>query len=167
MSLDVLSKRIDEVLTRKKVVKEEDAKELIVAAERSVKGRVDGVSNAEARAVADLYLRSRAPVKSTKVQAPVLEDGAVNKFDAFFMAHNLPYGKNKGPMKERILHALEGKALGPAMDRTPRTGSLQPLRLSGAGDERRDAYLDVVKKQFVVRLGDGPQAQFFGPFPLE
>lgn len=165
MSLDVVSKRI-EVLTQKKVVKEEDAADVIVAAERSLKGRSDGVSNAEARAVADLYLRSRAPVVSKKIHTPVLEDGAVNKFDAFFIAHNLPYGKNKGPMKERILHALADKPLGEPMARTPRTGSLQPLRLSGQGEERRDAYFDVVKKQFIVRVGDGPQAQYFGPFAL-
>lgn len=166
MSLDVVSKRI-EVLTQKKVVKEEDAADVIVAAERSLKGRSDGVSNAEARAVADLYLRSRAPVVSKKIQTPVLEDGAVNKFDAFFIAHNLPYGKNKGPMKERILHALGDKPLGGPMARTPRTGSLQPLRLSGQGEERRDAYFDVVKKQFIVRVGEGPQAQYFGPFALD
>lgn len=166
MSLDVVSKRID-VLSLKKVAKEEDAVDLIVAAERSLKGRSDGVSNAEARAIADLYLRSKAPVASKKVLAPVLEDGAVKKFDAFFMAHNLPYGKNKGPMKERILAALVDRPLGEPMARAPRTGSLQPLRISAIGEERRDAYLDVVKKQFVVRLGEGAQASFFGPFPLE
>jgi hypothetical protein len=166
MSLDVVTKRID-ALKEQKVVKETDAAGVIVAAERSIKGRSDGVSNAEARAVADLYLRSRAPVVSTKAQAPVLDDGAVNKFDAFFMAHNLPYGKNKGPMKERILHMLAAVPLGEPMERTPRTGSLQPLRLSRLGEERRDAYIDIVKKQFVVRVGDGAEARFFGPFAFE
>ena len=29
------------------------------------------------------------------------------------------------------------------------------------------AHSHVVKKQFVVRVGDGPEAKFFGPFPLE
>ena len=169
MSLDVVSKKI-EVLSHQKVVKEADVGELVVSAERSVKGRVDGVSNAEARAVADFYVRTVSPLPAkAKIEVPVLEDGAVNKFDAFFMAHHLPYGKNKGPMKERILHALEGKSFRDedAMPRMPRTGSLQPLRLSRQGEERRDAYLDVVKKQFVVRVGDGPEAKFFGPFPLE
>ncbi|MCC7111399.1 MAG: hypothetical protein IT382_19045 [Deltaproteobacteria bacterium] len=167
MSLDVVSKKI-EVLSHQKVVKEADVGELVVSAERSVKGRVDGVSNAEARAVADFYVRTVSPLPvKAKIEVPVLDDGAVNKFDAFFMAHHLPYGKNKGPMKERILHALEGKPLGEPMQRAPRTGSLQPLRLSRQGEERRDAYLDVVKKQFVVRVGDGPEAKFFGPFPLE
>ncbi|OGQ10947.1 MAG: hypothetical protein A2138_24970 [Deltaproteobacteria bacterium RBG_16_71_12] len=166
MSLDVVSKRI-EVLSQKKLAKEEDAVDVIVAAERSLKGRSDGVSNAEARAVADLYLRSRAPTPSTKLQAPVLEDGAVKKLEAFFIAHNLPYGTNKGPMKDRILAALAGRQLGEPMARAPRTGSLQPLRLSRADEERRDAYLDVVKKQFVVRIGEGAQATFYGPFPLE
>lgn len=167
MSLDVVSKKI-EVLSHQKVVKEADVGELVVSAERSVKGRVDGVSNAEARAVADFYVRTVSPLPvKAKIEVPVLDDGAVNKFDAFFMAHHLPYGKNKGPMKERILHALEGMPLGEPMQRAPRTGSLQPLRLSRQGEERRDAYLDVVKKQFVVRVGDGPEAKFFGPFPLE
>lgn len=167
MSLDVLSKKI-EVLSHQKVVKEADAADLVVSAERSLKGRIDGVSNAEARAVADFYVRAvNAPPVKSKVEVPVLEDGAVNKFDAFFMAHQLPYGRNKGPMKERILHALEGKSLGEPMARTPRTGSLQPLRLSRQGEERKDAYLDVVKKQFVVRVGDGAEARFFGPFPLD
>lgn len=167
MSLDVLTKRI-EVLNHKTVVKEEDAAGLIVVAERSEKGRIDGVSNAEARALADFYVRTVAS-RPTETKAPTraVEAGAVNKLDAFFMAHSLPYGRNKGPMKERILHALEGRSLGAPMERTPRTGSLQPLRLSGAGEERRDAYLDVVKKQFVVRVGDGAQAQFYGPFALE
>jgi hypothetical protein len=167
MSLDVVSKRI-EVLTQKPVLKAEDVADVIVAAERSQKGRSDGVSNAEARAVADLYLRSQAPgAASPKVRAPVLEDGAVNKLNAFFMAHNLPYGQNKGPMKERILRALEQQPLGEAMPRTPRTGSLQPLRLSAQGEERRDAYVDVVKKQFVVRVGENADAKFYGPFTLE
>ncbi|MBI1945059.1 MAG: hypothetical protein HYS27_05150 [Deltaproteobacteria bacterium] len=165
MSLDVVSKRI-EIRNEKKAWKEDDAADVIVAAERSLKGRSDGVSNAEARAIADLYLRSKAPVASTKLKAPVLEEGAVKKLEAFFIAHNLPYGSNKAPMKERILTALADKPLGEPMARAPRTGSLQPLRLSGADQERRDAYLDVVKRQFVVRVGDGPEAKFYGPFAL-
>lgn len=166
MSLDVVTKRI-ESRSQKKVWKEDDAVDIIVAAERSEKGRSDGVSNAEARAVADVYVRSVAPVPTTKVATPVLDDGALNRFDAFFVAHNLPYGKNKGPMKERVLQALAEQALGAPLPRPPRTGSLQPLRLPDVDGARRDAYLDIVKKQFVVRVGDGSAAQFFGPFTLE
>lgn len=166
MSLDVVSKRI-EVLSKKPVVKASDVDDVITAAERSVKGRCDGVSNAEGRAVADLYLRSRAHTASVKVPAPVLEGEAVNKLNAFFIAHNLPYGQNKGPMKERVLRALSQQPIGEAMARAPRTGSLQPLRLSGPDQERRDAYVDIVKKQFVVRVGDGDSARFHGPFALE
>ncbi len=166
MSLDVVTKRIDS-RSQKKVWKEDDAVDIIVAAERSEKGRSDGVSNAEARAVADVYVRSLAPAPTTKVATPVLDDGALNRFDAFFVAHNLPYGKNKGPMKERVLAALEKMPLGEPMARPPRTGSLQPLRLPDSDGGRRDAYLDIVKKQFVVRVGDGASAQFYGPFALE
>jgi hypothetical protein len=169
MSLDVVSKKI-EVLTQKPVIRAEDIAEVIVAAEKSQKGRHDGVSNAEARAVADLYLRSKAPVATTKVKTPVLEDGAVNKLNAFFMAHNLPYGQNKGPMKERIQSALSSlPGLGEPLARPPRTGSLQPLRLTNTDDPvRKDAYVDVVKKQFVVKVQEGAaEPRFYGPFNLE
>jgi hypothetical protein len=164
MSLDVVSKKI-EVIARKTVIKAEDIDEVIVAAERSLKGRSDGVSNAEARAVADLYLRTKAPVAATKAPTPKLEDGAVNKLNAFFIAHNLPYGQNKAPMKERLQHALalRGGDLGEPMARTPRTGSLQPLRLSNADEPRKDAYVDAVKKQFIVKVED----KFYGPFDLD
>ena len=164
MSLDVVSKKI-EVLSKKPVIKAEDIAEVITAAERSQKGRSDGVSNAEARAVADLYLRAKAGGPSPKIPTPVLEDGAVNKLNAFFMAHQLPYGQNKGPMKDRILAALEkqGGSLGEPMAQKPRTGSLQPLRLTpNDAPERRDAYVDVVKKQFIVKVAE----QFYGPFAL-
>jgi hypothetical protein len=173
MSLDVVSKKI-EVLARKPVIKAEDIDEVIVAAERSLKGRSDGVSNAEARAVADLYLRAKAPVASPKVQAPSLEDGAVSKLNAFFIAHQLPYGDNKLPMKERIQNALaerdkSGLGLGVEMARAPRTGSLQPLRLTKTDESvRKDAYVDAVKKQFVVKVMDGAsEPKFYGPFALD
>jgi hypothetical protein len=163
MSLDVVTKKI-EVIARKPVIKEADIAEVITAAERSEKGRTDGVSNAEGRAVADLYLRTKAPVASAKLPAPKLEEGAVNKLNAFFIAHNLPYGDNKGPMKDRIISALDKLGdMGAALARPPRTGSLQPLRLSAKGDPQKDAYVDVVKKQFIVKL----EGNFFGPFSLE
>lgn len=173
MSLDVVSKKI-EVLARKPVIKAEDIDEVIVAAERSVKGRSDGVSNAEARAVADLYLRSKAPVPTQKSSAPALEDGAVSKLNAFFIAHQLPYGENKLPMKERIQDALaqreaNGLGMGLEMARAPRTGSLQPLRLTKSDENpRKDAYVDAVKKQFVVKVMDGAsEPKFYGPFALD
>ena len=156
-----------EPLTKKPVFKAEDVVDLITAAERSAKGRCDGVSNAEARAVADLYLRSRSHQGTPKAPTPVLEGEAVNKLNAFFIAHNLPYGNNRGPMKDRVLRMLAGQTMGEPMARAPRTGSLQPLRLSGSDQERRDAYVDIVKKQFVVRVSDGSAAQFYGPFALE
>ena len=175
MSLDVVSRKI-EVLAKKPVIKADDIAEVITAAERSQKGRSDGVSNAEARAVADLYLRTRAPPSSGPVaKAPVLEDGAVSKLNAFFIAHQLPYGDNKLPMKERIQGALaridaEG-GLGAPLPRAPRTGSLQPLRLTKADESpRMDAYVDAVKKQFVVKVIDRDNAtepRFYGPFALE
>jgi hypothetical protein len=158
MSLDVVSKKI-EVLKSLPVVKEEHIAEVIVAAERSVKGRQDGVSNAEARAVVDFYLQAKTTAPSAKLKAPELDPGAVNKLNAFFIAHNLPYGDNKKPMKERILRALDAVVLGAPLSRAPRTGNLQPLRL----DDNRLAYVDIVKRQFVLRVG----ADYFGPFPLD
>lgn len=178
MSLDVVSKKI-EVIARKPVIKAEDIDEVIVAAERSLKGRSDGVSNAEARAVADLYLRAKAPSAAASPKgpaAPALEDGAVSKLNAFFIAHQLPYGDNKLPMKERIQNALadrdaKGLGLGAEMTRPPRTGSLQPLRLSKSDEAvRKDAYVDAVKKQFVVKVVEGnnsSEAKFYGPFALD
>ncbi len=164
MSLDVVTKKI-EVITRKEVIKEADIQEVITAAERSQKGRQDGVSNAEGRAVADLFLRAKTGAPSPRLATPKLEDGAVSKLNAFFMAHHLPYGDNKGPMKDRILAALHKRDddLGEALARPPRTGSLQPLRLSAKGEPQKDAYVDVVKKQFIVKL-DG---RFYGPFGLD
>ncbi|MCC7073884.1 MAG: hypothetical protein IT383_21430 [Deltaproteobacteria bacterium] len=166
MSLDVVNKRI-EITRHRPVCQEDAATEIIVAAERSEKGRADGVSNAEGRAVADFYVRCVAQVQTPKVATPALDHNALNRFDAFFMAHNLPYGKNKGPMKDRVLSMLAKVPLGAPLARAPRTGSLQPLRLPDVDGTRRDAYLDIVKKQFVVRTGEGTSAQFFGPFPLE
>lgn len=169
MSLDVLSKKI-EGLARKVLIKAADIEEVIAAAERSLTGRSEGVSNAEARAVADLYLRTAATTTATSAMsstAPVLEDGAVNKLNAFFMAHSLPNGNNKVPMKERIQGALAQRAdLGEPMARPPRTGSLQPLCLTKTDEAtRKDAYVDAVKKQFVVKVMDGAQgALFYGPF---
>lgn len=177
MSLDVVSKKIeviDRLIQRKVVIKAELIDDVVLAAERSVKGRSDGVSNAEARAVADLYLRAKAPVASPKASAPPLEDGAVSKLNAFFIAHQLPYGDNKLPMKERIQHALAardqaGLGLGVEMARAPRTGSLQPLRLTKSDDSvRKDAYVDAVKKQFMVKVMDGAtEPKFYGPFALD
>lgn len=171
MSLDVVSKKIT-LIAKKPVIKAEDVAEVIVAAERSERGRSDGVSNAEARAVADLYLRSKAALPTTRAALPVLEDGAVSKLNAFFLAHNLPYGQNKGPMKERIQAVLAQRPdLGEALARPPRTGSLQPLRLTNADEPvRKDAYVDVVKKQFLVKVQDAAApatARFYGPFSLE
>ena len=165
MSLDVVTKKI-EVIARKPVIKEADIAEVITAAERSEKGRTDGVSNAEGRAVADLYLRTKAAVPS-RLPTPKLDDGAVNKLNAFFIAHNLPYGDNKAPMKDRIIAALDKLGdMGAPLARPPRTGSLQPLRLSAKGEPAKDAYVDVVKKQFIVKL-EGSTGNFFGPFSLE
>lgn len=187
MSNDVLSKKI-EVFKSKPIFKSEYVDEVIVAAERSKKGRLDGVSNVEARAVADLFVfvcTKSVPATSAKSAALVVEDGVVNKFDAFFMAHQLPYGKNKRPMKEHIEHSLEkhraallaqrvGEGnrplhvgehaeLGFAMPRAPRTGSLQPVRLT----HNEVAYVDAVKKQFVVKVKESDaEPTFYGPFGL-
>src|ERR1041384_4814955 len=163
MSLDVVTKKIESI-ARKPVIKEADIDEVILAAERSVKGRTDGVSNAEGRAVADLYMRTKLATPSPKLPQPKLEDGAVSKLNAFFIAHNLPYGENKQPMKDRLVAALSarGNDLGPPITRPPRTGSLQPLRLSAKGEPAKDAYVDVVKKQFIVKL----EGAFYGPFNL-
>ena len=162
MSLTVLSKKL-EVLNTLTVVKEEHVDDALVAAERSEKGRQDGVSNTEARALNDFFMRAAKPGTSaptnTKVRTPTLEQGAVRKFNAFFVAHDLPYGENKGPMKERVLRTLESTPLGAALDRTPRTGNLQPLKL----DDERLAYVDIVKHQFVLRVGQ----DYFGPFALD
>jgi hypothetical protein len=158
MSLDVVSKKL-EVLKQLPVVKEEHIDEVITAAERSEKGRSDGVSNAEARAVVDFYLLAKGGAPSPKFKAPALEPGAVNKLNAFFMAHDLPYGANKGPMKERVMKALEHAKVGEPLARTPRTGNLQPLKL----DDNRLAYVDIVKHQFVLRVGN----DYFGPFALD
>jgi hypothetical protein len=129
---------------------------------------LDGVSNAEARAVVDLYLKTKsAPTART---APQLADNLDEKFNGFFATHGLPYGKNKLPMKERVQNALAQHGdLGVEMARAPRTGSLQPLRLTKTDDAvRKDAYIDIVKKQFVVKVMDGgAEPKFYGPFSLD
>jgi hypothetical protein len=64
-----------------------------------------------------------------------------------------------GVLKNMVYQqAPEAEAAAPKLEEKPRTGSLQPLRI----DTERVAYLDAVKKQFVVKQSDG----FYGPFEL-
>jgi hypothetical protein len=154
MSALIVTKTID-AIARKPLLKREDVQQLIVAAERSEKGRPDGVSNAEAREIQLFVAKNKQK----------LEPEAVNAVNAFMMRHNLPYEANRGPMKGRmnaVLAAREG--LGEPLTRQPRTGSLQPVRLTDVDEQpEKLAYYDVVKKSFVVKL----EGQFYGPFPLD
>jgi hypothetical protein len=153
MSAVIVSKTID-AIARKPILKREDVQQVIVAAERSEKGRPDGVSNAEAREIQLFVAKNKQK----------LDGDAVSAVNAFMMRHNLPYEANRGPMKERmsaVLATLPG--LGEPLARPPRTGSLQPVRLSAQGEPAKDAYYDVVKKSFLVKL----EGQFYGPFPLD
>ena len=153
MSAVIVSKTID-VIARKPILRREDVQQVIVAAERSEKGRPDGVSNAEAREIQLFVAKNKQK----------LDGEAVSAVNAFMMRHNLPYEANRGPMKERMVAVLAAQnGLGEPLPRPPRTGSLQPVRLSGPGEPAKDAYFDVVKKNFVVKV-DG---QFYGPFALE
>jgi hypothetical protein len=164
MSLAVVNKQIDAIY-KKGVAEEADIAALITAAERSQKGKSDGVSNAEARAVADFFMRLRAGLSSKSAPAVAVAGRGLEMLNSFFVAHHLPYGVNAKPMMELVASVLKNMVYGGAteepvtkLEDKPRTGSLQPLRI----DPERIAYVDAVKKQFVVKQVDG----FYGPFEL-
>lgn len=166
MSLAVVNKHIDAIY-KKGVAEDADIAALITAAERSQRGKSDGVSNAEARAVADFFIRIRSGVSSKSAPAVRVSERGLEMLNSFFVAHHLPYGVNAKPMMELVAGVLknmvyaqaqEAPAAPPKLDDKPRTGSLQPLRI----DPERIAYVDAVKKQFVVKQTDG----FYGPFEL-
>lgn len=157
MSLAVVTKQI-EAIYKKGVADEGDIAALITAAERSQKGKSDGVSNAEARALADFFIRLRAGLSTKGAPAPKVSDRGLQMLNSFFVAHHLPYGDNAKPMMELVANVLKNVVYQGALDDKPRTGSLQPLRI----DRERVAYVDAVKKQFIVKETEG----FFGPFNL-
>jgi hypothetical protein len=165
MSLAVVNKQIDAIY-KKGIAEESDIAALITAAERSQKGKSDGVSNAEARAVADFFVRLRAGLSSRSAPAVKVSERGLEMLNSFFVAHHLPYGVNAKPMMELVAGVLKNMVYGGAtqepastkLEDKPRTGSLQPLRI----DPERIAYVDAVKKQFVVKQVDG----FYGPFEL-
>lgn len=158
MSLTIVSKKIDEIL-HAGIATEGDIQALITAAERSQKGKSDGVSNAEARALADFFTRIRVSAQQGKPIVHVSDEG-LRMLNSFFVTHHLPYGDNAKPMMELVVGVLKNLvyAEAPKLDQKPRTGSLQPLRV----DRERVAYLDAVKKQFVVKQNE----DFFGPFEM-
>lgn len=160
MSLSVVTKKIEQIQL-KGSADESDIQELITAAERSQKGKSDGVSNAEARALADFFLRVKASVTSKAGPAIVVTGRGMEMLNSFFIAHHLPYGDNAKPMMELVVGVLKELVFeqqAPKMEAKPRTGSLQPLRI----DREKIAYLDAVKKQFVVKK----DADFYGPFEM-
>ena len=67
---------------------------------------------------------------------------------------------NAKPMMELVAGVLKNLVFeeAPKLEQKPRTGSLQPLRV----DREQVAYLDAVKKQFVVKKDD----DFYGPFEM-
>lgn len=159
MSLSIVSKKIEEI-TLKGIADENDIAELITAAERSQKGKSDGVSNAEARALADFFLRVKTSMATKHNPAIVVSERGMAMLNSFFVAHHLPYGDNAKPMMELVAGVLKSLVLDDqsTLEQKPRTGSLQPLRV----DQERVAYLDAVKKQFVVKQKDA----FYGPFEM-
>jgi hypothetical protein len=162
MTFDPVKQQLD-ALRAKGRAQGEDVAVLRQKAEKSERGRKDAVSNAAAREIADFFIAAVKGQPPPKMKEPVaLDSDAIRGFNGIFVAHNMPYGANKGPMKERILAALaaRGDEPWPVLETKPRTGSLQPLRLSN--DPQVDAYVDIVKKQFVVKK-DGV---FYGAFEL-
>lgn len=167
MSTHIVNARIDALFKQGGVVDAQALRPVLVAATKSARGRTDGVSNAEGRSLADLWARAQklenpAEVPAEAANALVLVGEAVRVMNDFFVQHGLPYGKNQGPMRARIEALLGDVDLGPPLARPPRTGSLQPLRLQDHDGARRDAYLDIVRRQFYVRVGAG----YHGPFAL-
>ncbi len=156
MSLQIVRQKIDG-MERAGKVSAADIDALVLAAERSLKGKSDGVSNAEAREVADFFMRIQRNVTRKNAPTLLVAAEAITKLNAFFVAHLLPYGDNARPMMSLVLSVLEHVNAQP-LNTKPRVGSLQPLALGASGV----AYVDPVKREFVVRTPDG----FYGPYVL-
>lgn len=157
MSLAIVQKQIDAIYA-KGAADDADIAVMLKAAERSQKGKSDGVSNAEARAVADFFLRIKSGVVGKATPPVSVSERGLQMMNAFFVAHHLPYGVNARPMMNLVAETIKNVHFAPLLDEKPRTGSLQPLRIA----HEQVAYVDAVKKQFVLKTPGG----FFGPFVL-
>jgi hypothetical protein len=174
MSNKVLTAKIDAIYKKAppegesvRRASDDDIRGLIKVAETSEKDKRDGVSNAEARELGDFYVRLVNPQFASKDRPRVqASDTGLELLNAFFVAHNLPYGDGRPKVMNMVADVIKNAHLVPT--EKPRTGSrlfVQVDRSAGGGL----AYIDatnanpiVVRRDedfFEVRSSDGPSAE--------
>ncbi len=131
------------------------------------------VSNAEAKAIGDLYQMvtapSRPPPGVVICFRPTAEQAALTTLDAFFLARGLPFGKNKQGMIDAIDGTLRAVPLPLESRRTslPKKGSLVELDLSSPpSPDGKKAFLDVAKQVFYFSAVEAEGRVFYGPIAL-
>ncbi|MCC7070494.1 MAG: hypothetical protein IT383_04170 [Deltaproteobacteria bacterium] len=131
------------------------------------------VSNAEAKAIGDLYQMvtapSRPPPGVVICFRPTAEQAALSALDAFFLARGLPFGKNKQGMVDAIDATLRAVPLPLETRRTslPKKGSLVELDLSSPPSQNgKKAFLDVAKQAFYFSAVEAEGRVFYGPIAL-
>jgi hypothetical protein len=163
MSLAVIRAKVAQ-LREKRQITEEDIKPVLeLAARNKENGRLVTISNGLGRELDFLY-RSGIEAERSGAASPLmppLDPGARQTVNHWFVAHHVPSGENAATMRQHILSMIEKKGadLGEPITRMPRLGSLNPLKLTKAGDL---AYVDIVKKNFILKQA----GEFYGPFPL-
>lgn len=131
------------------------------------------VSNAEAKAIGDLYRhvtsRPNPPPGVVVCFRPSAEEGAIKALDAFFLSRGLPFGNNKKAVVDAIDRTLRALPLPLETRRTslPKKGSLVELDLSSPpSPDGKKAFLDVAKKAFYFSAVEAEGRVFYGPMPL-
>ncbi|MBI1944499.1 MAG: hypothetical protein HYS27_02315 [Deltaproteobacteria bacterium] len=131
------------------------------------------VSNAEAKAIGDLYqhvtARPNPPPGVVICFRPSAEQAALNTLDAFFLSRGLPFGKNKQGVVDAIDRTLRVVPLPLETRRTslPKKSSLVELDLSSPpSPDGKKAFLDVAKKAFYFSAVEAEGRVYYGPIPL-
>lgn len=131
------------------------------------------VSNAEAKAIGDLYQRVTSrpnPPPGVVICFPSsAEPAALNALDAFFLARGLPFGKNRQQVTDAIERTLQTVPLPLETRRTslPKKASLTELDLSSPpSPDGKKAFVDVAKQVFYFSAVEGSGRVFYGPIAL-
>lgn len=166
MSVAAVRKQISRALADLRIEGKE-ASAIVAAAKPTV-------SNAEAKAIGDLYQTvtapSRPPPGVVICFRPTAEQAALTTLDAFFLARGLPFGKNKQGMIDAIDATLRAVPLPLETRRTslPKKGSLVELELSSPpSPDGKKAFLDVTKQAFYFSAVEAEGRVFYGPIAIE
>jgi hypothetical protein len=142
------------------------------------------VSVGEGKEVGDLFDRSvpQGSASMTRMcpengaDAPLLADGGAKKFEAFFVRHDLPYGRNAAPLREQLREHSQFVDFGAPLAAAPSTTNRFPIVLRDdrpVDGAKQTAWYDPKDKSYYVqseawsRLNGGEIKSFYGPFTLE